>query len=80
VAKHAQPGRVEVNIERTEHEIVLTVQDDGRGFDLVCALGVGSFGLIGLRERAYLVGGELAIDSQSGHGTRIELRVPVKKP
>jgi PAS domain S-box-containing protein len=80
VAKHAQPGRVEVNIERTEHEIVLTVQDDGRGFDPARAPGVGSFGLIGLRERAYLVGGELAIDSQSGHGTRIELRVPVKKP
>jgi PAS domain S-box-containing protein len=80
VAKHARPERVDVNLERSASEIVLTVQDDGRGFDPAQAPNAGSFGLIGLRERAYLVGGDLAIDSAPGRGTRVELRVPVKAP
>ena len=68
--------RVDVNLERNGEEIVLTVQDDGRGFDPARAPNVGSFGIIGLRERAYLVGGELAIESTPGRGTRVELRDP----
>jgi PAS domain S-box-containing protein len=80
VAKHAQAERVDVNLEREGGEVVLTVQDDGAGFDPAQERGVNSFGLIGLRERTYLVGGELSIDSAAGGGTRVELRVPVKAP
>jgi hypothetical protein len=80
VAKHAQSERVEVNLERENDAVVLTVQDDGSGFDPARAPNIGSFGLIGLRERAYLVGGQLSIDSAPGQGTRVELRVPARGP
>jgi len=54
----------------------VTVQDNGRGFDPE-AVPVGEFGIAGMRERAALVGGELAIDSRPLDGTRVTLRVPL---
>jgi len=78
-AKHAQATNVEVNLSREGRDIVLAVSDDGRGFDAGSAAPAGSFGLMGLRERALFVDGEVSIDSSPGHGTRVELRVPVKE-
>jgi len=80
VAKHAEATLVEVTIERSATEVLLTVRDNGRGFSLDAPPGAGSFGLIGLRERAYLVGGAVTIDSAPGQGTRVELRVPAPAP
>jgi PAS domain S-box-containing protein len=80
VAKHAQADRVEVTLERGADEIVLTVQDDGRGFDPAAPRDPASYGLLGLRERAHLAAGEIAIDSAPGRGTRIELRIPASLP
>ncbi len=80
VAKHAEATRVEVTIERSASDVLLTVSDNGRGFSLDAPPGAGSFGLIGLRERALLVGGTVSIDSAPGRGTRVELRVPPPAP
>ena len=79
VAKHADARQVEVTLEHEGACVVLTVSDNGRGFTPGEA-PPGSFGLIGQRERAYLVDGEVRVDSAPGKGTRVELRVPVPKP
>ena len=80
VAKHADASQVNVALERSAAEIFLTVRDNGRGFAPDAPRGPGSFGLIGLRERSYLVNGEVSIESAPGRGTRIALRVPIGAP
>jgi len=77
VAKHAGASHVRVTLERDAEGVTLTVADDGRGFDSGAPAAAGSFGLIGLRERAYLVSGEVAIESSPGKGTRVSLRLPL---
>ncbi len=78
IAKHAQASRVEVTLERTGTEVTLTVGDDGRGFSLEAPRTPSSFGLMGVRERATLLGGEMTIESTPGRGTLIEMRLPVE--
>ena len=79
VAKHAGAGRVEVTLEREDGAVHLAVRDDGRGFATTDPRKPGSFGLVGLRERASLVGGEVAVESRPGAGTTVELRVPLPR-
>ena len=77
--RHAQATRVEVEIHYDKHEFWLRVRDDGRGIDsaVLASHGVeGHFGLRGMPERAALIGGKLAVWSEVGGGTEIELRVP----
>jgi PAS domain S-box-containing protein len=75
-ARHAHAARVEVDLSLTDGEIRLRVRDDGRGFDLSDPRKPNSFGLVGLRERAHLVDGEIRIDTAPGRGTSIEVRIP----
>ena len=75
-AKHSKATQVEVALERENGEIVLTVTDNGTGFVPGEARKPGSFGQIGLRERAYHLAGRVTFDSTPGHGTRVELRIP----
>ena len=61
VVSHAEAGRVEVGIETTPEQIVLTIEDDGRGFNIEDVTDAG-YGLVGLNERARLLGGELTLE------------------
>ncbi len=56
--------------------IALTIRDDGAGFDPAVPRKSSSFGLVGLRERAYLVGGTLRIATTLGEGTTVEVEIP----
>ena len=76
IAKHSDAKQVEVILEREGGEVILTVHDNGRGFSTADPARPGSFGLMGLRERAALLDGTVCIDSAPGKGTRIELRLP----
>jgi PAS domain S-box-containing protein len=76
VVKHAQAHAVSVLLSRRDDQAMLTIEDDGRGFELAAPQGAG-FGLVSMRERATLVGGELEIDSTPGVGTSIFVRVPL---
>ena len=78
-AKHAHATHVDVLLHREGSDVLLEVSDDGGGFETQAPARPGSFGLVGLRERAYLVGGDLSIESAPGRGTRVQLRVPVKE-
>jgi len=77
VTRHAQASHVRVRLEAINNHLELEIWDDGRGFDPEIVTGVGHYGLLGMRERARLVGGILEIESRTGQGTRIRLIVPI---
>ena len=74
--KHAAASSVEVGLEVRGSELVLVVQDDGRGFDASAVSGAGH-GQRTMRERAVLCGGWLHVDTAPGRGTRVVARVPL---
>jgi PAS domain S-box-containing protein len=77
VARHAHASQVEVVLRRVDGAVELKVRDDGRGFSTGDPRKPNSFGLMGLRERAYALGGTVNIDSRPAQGTRIEVRIPL---
>jgi signal transduction histidine kinase len=76
VAKHAQTDRAFVSVRETNGNVVIEVRDRGIGFDLDA--GTGGFGFIGMRERAELVDGKLAVASRPDEGTTITITLPAK--
>lgn len=82
--KHARANQVVVEVRREGEELVATVTDDGRGFNLADVEGNydqrSSFGLLTMRERAEMVRGHWTIQSEPGHGTTVTLRVPMSIP
>ncbi len=78
VARHAEADRVRVELVATPEWVRLLVEDDGGGFDASDIPG-DHHGLLGMRERAEMLGGALDIRSGSGAGTRIEATVPLEK-
>jgi PAS domain S-box-containing protein len=76
-ARHAQATLVEVGLDGRDGQITLTVRDNGRGFSPEGPRKPNSYGLLGLRERASLLGGEAKIVSETGRGTTVELRLPI---
>ena len=79
VARHARAKRVEVSIERSNGAVRLRVRDDGRGFVPAEARTHKTYGLLGLRERTLLLGGEARVASEPGRGTTIEVRIPLEQ-
>jgi signal transduction histidine kinase len=81
VAKHAAAKTADVSMTRENDHVVLSVQDDGRGFDLTSLRKrrdvYSGLGLIGMRERSELLGGTFSITSQPDHGTRVQVRIPL---
>jgi two-component system sensor histidine kinase UhpB len=75
VSRHAEAGHVEVSLEKGIESVVLRVLDDGHGFD-VDAPPSGHGGLRGMRERAVLIGGALAIKKGHTGGVEVRLEVP----
>lgn len=80
IIRHAEATRVAVRLDQEEGKLVMTVADNGRGVSEEDLVGSHSLGLLGMRERAALVGGELAIRGAPGHGTTVTLRVPIDQP
>lgn len=79
VARHASASVVALEVEAGPGGVAVTVTDDGLGFDPESLSG-RSLGLVGMRERARLVGGELHLESTPGRGTRITIRLPPASP
>lgn len=81
-AKHARPASVSVRLEYSAAQIKIEIKDDGRGFtppsDPNGFPRQGHFGLLGLRERADLIGAELKLSSAPGKGTRVLISLPIK--
>lgn len=79
IRKHADATVVRVRVERTDGRVLLTIADNGRGFD-PSTVGGDRFGLQSMRERAELVGAELDITSTPSDGTRVQLDMPLASP
>jgi len=82
--RHARASRVEVRLAFEPRAVTLTVEDDGRGLPEAVSRTPsgepGGLGLIGMQERAGLLGGHLEISSAPGRGTRIRAQVPTGSP
>jgi PAS domain S-box-containing protein len=76
VARHAKASLVDVTLRREAGGYVMKVRDNGSGFD-ASKRKADSFGLVGIRERALILGGRVDIDSHPGKGTEIVVRIPV---
>lgn len=79
VARHAQATQVQVSLEACGTALRLEVRDNGKGMDLT-APRAKSLGLLGMRERAELLGGTLGIASAPGQGTIITIELPLDEP
>jgi signal transduction histidine kinase len=80
IARHAQAKSVSILIEKRGNSIRAIVEDDGIGFDPSAQRGERHLGLLGMRERAELLGGALTIESAPGHGTSIFIEIPLNPP
>ena len=76
--RHSNATTIIVGLKTKDDDIILYIQDNGSGFDILNNNGVNGFGLEGMRERANLVGGKLDIFSQLSQGTSIYCKVKVK--
>lgn len=79
-AKYADDDQIQVVIDDQGQQLIMIIEDHGRGFDVdsVCAHGSG-LGLYGMKERAQLLGGMVNIFSQLGKGTRIHVMIPLNE-
>jgi signal transduction histidine kinase len=76
ISRYAQATTVSVCLMQRGPDLWLQVRDDGSGFDVDVVSRKQSFGLLGMRERVLVLGGQLAIHSRPGKGTRIEVCIP----
>lgn len=81
IVRHAQAQQVTVTARQDDQDLVLTVRDDGMGFDVKAAderaKRGGSMGLVGMRERIQFAGGAMSLRSSPGSGTEIRVRFPL---
>jgi signal transduction histidine kinase len=81
IARHAHAHRVVISLVRAPHELELSVNDDGAGFDVAGAKARAeageSLGLLDMRETASLAGGTLSLSSSAGRGTTVRARFPI---
>ncbi len=75
--KHARATAAEVRLETGSNGAVLTIADDGRGFDSSAPPPAGHLGLVGMRERAEAIGARLRVESAPGAGTRVIVELPL---
>jgi signal transduction histidine kinase len=78
VARHAQASQVHVSLREEGGNVILLVADNGRGFDREAAHRTPSLGLMGMRERAFAIGGGLEIESQVGQGSTVRVTIPTR--
>jgi signal transduction histidine kinase len=79
VARHAEASCVEINVSRSTNDLIVEVRDNGKGFDSEHATKKKSFGLLGMRERAAVLGGSIDITSSRQQGTAVRVRIPIKR-
>ena len=79
ISRHSSAKSVDVTLAAQPNELLLSVYDDGQGFDISELAGARGCGIAGMRERASLVGGHVEIRSAPSQGTRVILRVPLEQ-
>jgi len=81
IVRHSSAKNARIHLALQDEQILLEISDDGSGFDVnlasTQAISKQQWGLLGITERAELVGGVVKIDSQPGKGTRLQVKIPV---
>ena len=77
VARHAQASLVKAELKIEDSHITLTVNDNGKGFDLNASETQKTLGLLGMKERVLMMSGNLHINSSPGKGTKVTITVPI---
>ena len=80
VARHAKATLAEVVLQKQRDRLVLLIRDNGRGFDQADPSLSKSLGLLGMRERAAILGGQVNISSAPGKGTTVTAWIPLRSP
>ena len=75
IAKHAKASKVTVKLNEEKDSVILKITDNGVGFDYDTAKRVDSYGLLGMKERVYLLNGDLSVESKLNHGTSIIVKM-----
>jgi signal transduction histidine kinase len=82
VARHSQASHASVTLQKLSASLQLEVADDGKGLDARCVLfrkRQSRLGVIGMRERLQMVGGQFTFESEPGKGTTIRAQIPLRK-
>ena len=77
VSRHARATSVAVSVSRQDRELVIEISDDGVGIKDVDIADLRSIGLIGMRERAAGLGGQINVEGVKGKGTVVTVRIPL---
>lgn len=81
IRRHAEASRAWITLKFNDNKIVLTIKDNGKGFELPQRMGdlasIGKLGLAGMQERAQLIRGNLMLHSELGKGTTVTVEVPI---
>jgi len=77
ILRHAQATKVHIQLNKENGDLVLTISDNGRGITEAEKSGQSTLGLLGMRERAHLVGGKIDIAGSKDKGTVVTLRFPI---
>ena len=80
VARHSQASKVRLSLKAEGRNLMMEVKDNGRGIQTGELSGTGSLGLLGMQERAAVLGGMVEIHGQKGRGTTIAVTIPVGQP
>lgn len=78
VVRHAHASVVDIGLMTAEKQIVLTIQDDGKGVSAAAIESSESLGIIGMRERAALINGTVSINGSPEQGTKVTVTVPLQ--
>jgi len=77
IARHANATLVEISLRVIGQELVLRIQDNGRGFEKYEAKAQKTLGLFGMKERTLMMGGHLEINNAPGKGVMLAINVPI---
>lgn len=80
IVRHADATTAQISLWIEDGVIRLQIRDDGRGFDVESPRKSNAFGLVSMRERVYLVSGQILIDSFPEGGTTVDVSIPLAKP
>ena len=78
--RHANASQIGILATKHDGRLTVVIEDDGEGFDVEEAVRGGGLGLVGMRERAKMLGGVLTIESRLGQGTAVYIQVPLNQP
>src|SRR5262249_28288174 len=78
IARHAKATEVQISVKRANGNLVLRLQDNGKGIQPEDVHGSRSLGILGMQERVRLLNGELSIDGSNGQGTVVSVDIPLQ--